>query len=65
MKKAYFASAVAGALLFGAATAANAAAHRSDPLVTAHPVRDAHFARQCSIEAQFKAGVPYCFGSVY
>jgi len=64
MKKAYFASAVAGALLLGAATAANAAAHRADPLVPAHPGRDPHLARQCSIEAQFKAGTPYCFGSI-
>ena len=56
MKKAYFASAVAE----------RQRRPTSPPIAPiAHPVRDAHFARQCSIEAQFKAGVPYCFGSVY
>jgi hypothetical protein len=64
MKKAYFGSAVAGALLLGAATAANAADHHADPRLLAHPGRDPHLARQCSIEAQFKAGTPYCFGSI-
>jgi hypothetical protein len=53
MTKAYFASAVAGTLLLGLATAANAATHRGELLAPAYAARGASVAADCSIHGQF------------
>jgi hypothetical protein len=61
MTKAYFASAVAGTLLLGLATGANAATHRGELLAPAYAARGASVAADCSIHGQFN-GKSYCFG---
>jgi hypothetical protein len=53
MTKAYFASAVAGTLLLGLATGANAATHRGELLAPAYAARGASVAADCSIHGQF------------